>query len=99
VQQTSEWVEIFYLHSKDSRLIHALGSCRTTLHLCDSYQQCLAAVNYKAWDSFMMPRQKERKKGDPMLTTFLALFLKLLSSPVLVAALAKFLANAMKSLV
>jgi hypothetical protein len=47
----------------------------------------------------MMLRQKERKKGDPMLTTFLALFLKLLSSPVLVAALAKFLANALKTMV
>jgi hypothetical protein len=38
-------------------------------------------------------------KGDHMLTSFLALFLKLLSSPVLVAALAKFLANALKTMV
>jgi hypothetical protein len=34
-----------------------------------------------------------------MLTSFLALFLKLLSSPALVAALAKFLANALKTMV
>jgi hypothetical protein len=47
----------------------------------------------------MMLRQKERKKGDHMLTTFLALFLKLLSSPILLAALAKFLANALKTMV
>jgi hypothetical protein len=47
----------------------------------------------------MMLQQRDRKKGDRMLTTFLALFLKLLSSPILVAALAKFLASAMKTLV
>jgi hypothetical protein len=43
----------------------------------------------------MMPQLK----GDRMLTSFLALFLKLLSSPALVAALAKFLANALKTMV
>jgi hypothetical protein len=43
----------------------------------------------------MMPQLK----GDHLLTSFLALFLKLLSSPALVAALAKFLANALKTMV
>jgi hypothetical protein len=43
----------------------------------------------------MMPQLK----GDHMLISFLALFLKLLSSPALVAALAKFLANALKTMV
>jgi hypothetical protein len=38
------------------------------------------------------------QKGVQMLTSFILMFLKLLSSPVLVAALAKFLANALKSL-
>jgi hypothetical protein len=38
------------------------------------------------------------RKGVQMLTSFILMFLKLLSSPVLVAALAKFLANALKSL-
>jgi len=38
-----------------------------------------------------------RKKGDAMLTTFIMMFLKLLSNPALVAALAKFLAHALKT--
>jgi len=38
------------------------------------------------------------KKGETMLTSFILMLIKLLSSPVLVAALAKFLANALKTL-
>ena len=38
------------------------------------------------------------KKGETMLTSFILMLIKLLSSPVLVAALARFLANALKTL-
>jgi hypothetical protein len=38
------------------------------------------------------------KRGETMLTSFILMLIKLLSSPVLVAALAKFLANALKTL-
>jgi len=38
-----------------------------------------------------------RRKGDAMLTSFILALIKLLSNPVLVAALAKFLANALKT--
>jgi hypothetical protein len=38
------------------------------------------------------------KRGERMLTSFILMLIKLLSSPVLVAALAKFLANALKTL-
>ena len=38
-----------------------------------------------------------QRKGDAMLTSFILALIKLLSNPVLVAALAKFLANALKS--
>jgi hypothetical protein len=37
------------------------------------------------------------KRGEIMLTSFILMLIKLLSSPVLVAALAKFLANALKT--
>jgi hypothetical protein len=37
------------------------------------------------------------KRGERMLTSFILMLIKLLSSPVLVAALAKFLANALKT--
>jgi hypothetical protein len=37
------------------------------------------------------------RKGDAMLTSFILALIKLLSNPVLVAALAKFLANALKT--
>ncbi len=37
------------------------------------------------------------RKGDTMLTSFILALIKLLSNPVLVAALAKFLANALKT--
>jgi hypothetical protein len=42
--------------------------------------------------------QDAPKKGERMLTSFILMLIKLLSSPVLVAALAKFLANALKTL-
>jgi len=38
-----------------------------------------------------------RRKGDVMLTSLILALIKLLSNPVLLAALAKFLANALKS--
>jgi hypothetical protein len=38
-----------------------------------------------------------RQKGDAMLTAFILALIKLLSNPVMLAALAKFLANALKS--
>jgi hypothetical protein len=37
------------------------------------------------------------RKGDTMLTSFILALIKLLSNPVLIAALAKFLANALKT--
>jgi hypothetical protein len=41
--------------------------------------------------------QDAPKRGERMLTSFILMLIKLLSSPVLVAALAKFLANALKT--
>jgi hypothetical protein len=38
------------------------------------------------------------KRGETMLTSFIVMLIKLLSSPILVAALARFLANALKSM-
>jgi hypothetical protein len=38
-----------------------------------------------------------QQKGDSMLTSFILALIKLLGNPVLVAALAKFLANALKT--
>jgi hypothetical protein len=38
-----------------------------------------------------------QRKGVAMLTSFILALIKLLSNPVLVAALAKFLANALKT--
>jgi hypothetical protein len=38
-----------------------------------------------------------QRKGDTMLTAFILALIKLLSNPILVAALAKFLANALKT--
>jgi hypothetical protein len=38
-----------------------------------------------------------QQKGDTVLTSFILALIKLLSNPVLVAALAKFLANALKT--
>jgi hypothetical protein len=37
------------------------------------------------------------KKGESMLTSFILMLIKLLSNPTMVAALAKFLANALKT--
>jgi hypothetical protein len=49
-------------------------------------------IFYKRAALKMAPR-----KGDTMLTSFILALIKLLSNPVLVAALAKFLANALKT--
>jgi hypothetical protein len=38
-----------------------------------------------------------QQKGEPMLTSFILMLIKLLSNPTMVAALAKFLANALKT--
>jgi len=38
-----------------------------------------------------------QQKGDSMVTSFILALIKLLGNPVLVAALAKFLANALKT--
>jgi hypothetical protein len=39
-----------------------------------------------------------KQKGESMLTSFILMLIKLLSNPVMVAALAKFLAHALKTL-
>jgi hypothetical protein len=47
---------------------------------------------------FQLGARCAKERRERMLTSFILMLIKLLSSPVLVAALAKFLANALKTL-
>jgi hypothetical protein len=52
-----------------------------------------AAIDFRGGEGL----EDAPKRGEPMLTSFILMLIKLLSNPVLVAALAKFLANALKT--
>ena len=95
-RQTLGWARSVDLLVADSRVIRVPGSLEVRVLADHSYQQRLRSVHLELAMPSKMLRPDERRRMS--ITAFILFFIKLLNNPLLVTAFARFLSNALKTL-